>query len=459
MNTTLTAGAMTSGEVYRFGDFRLDVEDRRLSRGGSPVRLSPKAYELLVSLVRQAGRLLTKDALLASVWPDVFVEEGTLTAHISALRKALGDERRPATYIETVPKTGYRFIAAVTADLEPPMVTVASRPIELFELVGRGRSYFLSGSWLQLPAAEAAFRAAIALDPEYGPAYAGLALTRCAQAYNRVAPHAAAYAEAKVAALRALAMDPTSADAQVALGTVLFHSEWDWPGAEHSLKRALDLNPDHSEGLLQYGALMDALDRSGSGLSFKQQALERAPHSPLVLLEIALSYWNQRRHTEAITWALKAIDTDPKNPRAINLLAVLYLYTWDLTGLVTLRRHRVTAFAWSDELAAASERWCVALLNAEREGGRRQVLQFLLDNMPPGNGSGESIQRAGLYAALGDPDSAFCHLDDAIADRDPFLVYLAVAPLWDRLRDEPQFNDRLKAMHLPTKVRRESPNI
>lgn len=163
--------------------------------------------------------------------------------HVSTLRKVLGDVKGRSRFIETVPRAGYRFVAPVTTEadgLGPPASNAT--PVELFELVGEGRAHFLSGSTQHLAAAESAFQAAIALDGSYAPAYAGLALTRCAQAVNRVLPHREAYADAKAAALRALAMDSASDDAQVALGTVLFMSEWDWDAAERSLRRALEIN-------------------------------------------------------------------------------------------------------------------------------------------------------------------------------------------------------------------------
>ena len=80
-------------ELYSFSDFTLDVFDRRLTRGTCAVHLAPKTHDLLVVLVRRAGRLVTKDELLEGVWPDVFVDEGILTVHVAVLRKAFGDHR------------------------------------------------------------------------------------------------------------------------------------------------------------------------------------------------------------------------------------------------------------------------------------------------------------------------------------------------------------------------------
>src|SRR4051812_23836639 len=107
-----------TGGVFHFDEFTLDVRERRLLRGAAVVRLSPKAYDVLVALVQQRGRLVTKDELLKRVWPESFVEEGGLTVQMSALRKALGEDAHRPIYIETVARSGYRFIAEVRFDSE-----------------------------------------------------------------------------------------------------------------------------------------------------------------------------------------------------------------------------------------------------------------------------------------------------------------------------------------------------
>jgi TolB-like protein len=110
--------------VYRFGPFLLDVPDRSLKRHGVAIPLTPKQFDLLVALVTSAGRLVEKDTLLKSVWPDVAVEEGNLTKGIFSLRQLLDQES--GRYIETVPKRGYRFAATVTreAAIAPALSTL-----------------------------------------------------------------------------------------------------------------------------------------------------------------------------------------------------------------------------------------------------------------------------------------------------------------------------------------------
>jgi DNA-binding winged helix-turn-helix (wHTH) protein len=95
---------------YEFGPFRLDPAERLLTREGQPVALTPKAFDTLLYFVENQQRLLTKDELIAQIWPDSFVEESNLAQNVSAVRRALGEKASGGHYIETVPKRGYRFI-------------------------------------------------------------------------------------------------------------------------------------------------------------------------------------------------------------------------------------------------------------------------------------------------------------------------------------------------------------
>src|SRR5262245_35263370 len=98
---------------YEFGAFRLDVREGRLLRDGATVSLTPKAFDLLLALVERHGRLVDKEELFETVWPDTIVEESNLSSNIALIRKALGDGENGLKFIETVPKRGYRFVAEV----------------------------------------------------------------------------------------------------------------------------------------------------------------------------------------------------------------------------------------------------------------------------------------------------------------------------------------------------------
>ena len=98
---------------YDFGRFRLKTAERVLLREGEPVPLTPKVFDILITLVENRGQIVGKDALMKRVWPTTFVEEGNLTQNVSLLRKALGESAGGAQFIETVPRRGYRFVAQI----------------------------------------------------------------------------------------------------------------------------------------------------------------------------------------------------------------------------------------------------------------------------------------------------------------------------------------------------------
>src|SRR5262249_53180883 len=98
---------------YEFGPFRLDPGKRLLLRNGEPLPLRPKAFDTLLVLVQNSGRVLDKDELMQAVWGATIVEEGGLTRNISVLRKTLGESPDEHRYIVTVPGRGYCFVATV----------------------------------------------------------------------------------------------------------------------------------------------------------------------------------------------------------------------------------------------------------------------------------------------------------------------------------------------------------
>lgn len=569
---------MAGRELYAFSGFTLDVSERRLSRGNQAIALAPKAFDLLVALVRNTGRLVTRSDLLAQVWPDAFVEEGILSVHVSALRKALGEGER--CRIETVPRAGYRFVGELTAQgVEPetggrrwsvavlPARSLASEilsgrdwstgltfadalidrlgrigqvvvrptravqgrvssaeepasigrglrvdavvdsafarsdrgvrvtarlvrsrdgeclwqgefdeangdllavaaavagsvagcfgvdrtpaprrrephPPEAYEQFGRGRSHLLSASMFEVPKAIEAFRSASQLAPTYAAAHAGLALAHCAEAEYRVRPWGEAFADARAAALRALAMDDACADAQVALGAVLFRGDWNWIAAERAFERALRLNPNHSEAYLQHGSLLEALGRLEEGLEMRLRALERDPFSPLVHLQISVSHFHRRRYDDSIEWAQRALELDPRHPHAREHLAGAYLKKGDFDRYVEANVEHARVHGAPPDLLAK-------LRQAYAEGGPAGLVQLALDQAARQPRSFPDLQMALLQAEAGDLDAAFRHLDAAIESRDPALVHLAVGPQWDRLRsDASRFGPRLERMGL-----------
>src|SRR5215471_15946410 len=132
---------METKTFYEFGPFRLDTEDRLLSRGSQPVPLPPKLIDTLLVLVENRGHLVEKDEIMKRVWPDAFVEEGNLNKNVFRLRKTLGQWDGGLEYIETVPKRGYRFVAPVKKLAESRSSSQTAPPTQA-NLTGKKVSHY-----------------------------------------------------------------------------------------------------------------------------------------------------------------------------------------------------------------------------------------------------------------------------------------------------------------------------
>ena len=297
--------------------------------------------------------------------------------------------------------------AAVTpSGADDASIIDAPRASEASELVARGWAHLRSASFFELADAVSAFQAATVVAPTFAAAYAGLAHAKVDQATNR---HVLveAFGEAKAAALRAVALDDKSADAQAALGLVMFVAEWDWIAAERSFQRALAINPNHAEAYLHYGSLMEALGDLERGFQLKLQGLECDSTSALAHVQIAGSFWLQRRYDDVIVWANKALDRNPQHLFAREQLAAAY---WKM-------------------------------------GDLERAQKLLSDGKQPDLGN-ERFFLAMQSAQAGDLDAAFEQLQRLIDARDPAVIHLAVAPQWDSLRADPRFNECLARMKL-----------
>ncbi|MGH7025668.1 MAG: winged helix-turn-helix domain-containing protein [Caulobacteraceae bacterium] len=137
------------GRLYVFGDFQFEPAERRLTRQGRPIALTPKAFDLLAYLVERAGHVVSKSELMESLWPGRIVLESNLTKHVWYLRRALGEDEDDARLIQTVSKLGYRFAAPVARDAAAGR-TAAPAPVatDAPKITGRGRRVVFAGAGL-----------------------------------------------------------------------------------------------------------------------------------------------------------------------------------------------------------------------------------------------------------------------------------------------------------------------
>lgn len=149
-----------TSDFYEFGRFRVKSDERVLRRGEDLVPLTPKAFDILLTLLENDGRIVNKDDLMKKVWPNTFVEEGNLTQNVSLLRKALGESANGPQFIETVPRRGYRFVAPVNRVAENGQDHVIENAAELptqlptnaqeTQPSSKARSISDSGRWTSL---------------------------------------------------------------------------------------------------------------------------------------------------------------------------------------------------------------------------------------------------------------------------------------------------------------------
>src|SRR6185295_1618947 len=112
----------SANTFYEFEAFQVDARRRLLFREGRPVPVTPKAFEILLGLVQSGGRIISKDEMMTTVWPNCFVEEGNLAQNIFLLRRVLGERKNEHKFIITIPGVGYRFAPHVRQSSAVPAI-------------------------------------------------------------------------------------------------------------------------------------------------------------------------------------------------------------------------------------------------------------------------------------------------------------------------------------------------
>ena len=297
---------LNKGEIFQFGDFVLIPGERLLMRDGEAIPLTPKAFDLLVALVRRSGHLVSKDELLQEIWPGRVVEEVNLSVNISAVRKALGRDPDGAELIRTVSKGGYRFVAPVVAgsstgaSLGPGVTRAVSANPDAYRAYLEGRYHWSQRSEVGLKKAIDDFQRAVAFDPRFAAAYSGMADSYAALGYLSFVSPADAFPLARRHALLALERDAALAEPHASLGYVKFYFDWDWPGAEAEFQQAIALDPAWAAAHKWYSISLLAAGRPIEALREIRLARERDPLSLVISTDLGFHYYYTRQYNEAI---------------------------------------------------------------------------------------------------------------------------------------------------------------
>ncbi|MCI0487817.1 MAG: winged helix-turn-helix domain-containing protein [Blastocatellia bacterium] len=577
---------------YEFGPFHLDTAERVLLFQGEPVPLTIKAFDTLLALVQDSGRVIEKSALMRKVWPDTFVEENNLTQNISLLRKALGRDTSGNKYIQTISRRGYRFLAVVKEvwdevndihlinsshrpgdeavikigaiavlpfktlgaenddgylgmGLADVLITrlskiglVTVRPTtdvlkytdqaqdllavgrelgvdslldghiqrlgdrirvtvqlvgvrdglplwaekfdETFtdvfavqdrvsELVTRALRLKLNGEERVKPSGRHAenteahnlylkgryfwnrrteeslkksihyFERAMDRDPNYGPAYAGLADSYCLLGIYCYLSPKEALSNAKAAAVRALEIDESLAEAHVSLADIRLHYDWDPSGAEVEYNRAIELNPYCATAHHRYSVYLLTRGWFGKAMTEIKKAQELDPLSLIINTALSLPYFYARQYDQAIEKFHKVLEMDPSFAPAHYYLGLAHEKN-------AMHKAAIAEFQKAIELSGGCPLMIAALGHAYAGCGKTREAQKVLDELKEMSKRKyvSSYHIATIYAGLGEKATAFHWLEEAYKERSCFLIRLKIDPLLDGLRSDPRFFDLMQ---------------
>jgi len=320
----------------------------------------------------------------------------------------------------------------------------ATQSGEAYDLYLKGRYYWNKRSPEAFKQAVQLFTAATDKDPTYALAWSGLADTYSLMSgYGGSMPLKDAHPKAKAAALKAVELDDSLAEAHTSLGLAK-ESEWDWTGAEKEYRKAIELNPNYATGHHWYSALLAALGKQGDALAEAERAIELDPLSLPVLNNLGDLYSGAGRFDEAIQQYRKTLEINPKYSPAHTGLGIVYF-----------AQHKYPeAFAEWKEFAADTgdpeviNRWN-AVWKTFQTSGHLAALQTLAElqiqastYIPP-----SFIARA--YFAAGERERGFAWLERAYNERDDYLEGIRTDPAVAPFRSDLRYADLLRRMGLP----------
>ena len=297
-----------------------------------------------------------------------------------------------------------------------------------------------TGSHDQRRSARKYFEKAIALDPSYAPAYAGLADYYWAMA--EMDPREAMPA-ARQNAMKALQLDPRLAKAHKTLASIYFYADFNWHGADEEYGKALNLDPDFAEGHSMYSVFLAAMGRFDESVMHARRFQTLDSTSARARMIVGWDLYYSRRFQEAIVECNSVFEMEPNNPNAYECLGVSYLALGNGTDAVKACMRAV------DLNPEAAKQVCLArtYVSTHKPGEARRIISRLMTEKK--TGYVPAVYLARIYAALGQKDEAFSWLDQAYDERDRYLVWLKVDEALDSLRSDPRFDALLRRVQLP----------
>src|SRR6266851_1169101 len=314
---------------------------------------------------------------------------------------------------------------------------------EAYQLYLKGRFYWNKRTGESLQQAAELYRQAAEKDPNYALAYSGLAETYVLFSSYDVAPANDSMPQAKAAALRALAIDDSLAEAHTALGFYLSNYEWDRDGSEREYRRAIELKPNYATAHHWLGADLSNVKRFDDSLVELRRAEELDPLSPIIGTNLGDALIFARRYDEAIAQYKRTLIRNPNFPYAHLALGRAF-------GSNGMYPEAIAEARTSIELNSGSSVKGFLGLWPAKSGKREEAVKLLGElKQESTRNYVQSITFALIYIALGDKEEALNHLEKHMWSRAETASSYAIDPELDDLRSEPRFKEMLKRMNLP----------
>ena len=287
------------------------------------------------------------------------------------------------------------------------------------------------------------FNRAIQLEPEWAEPYAQLA-----RSYDWIAGtggHPEFYPKAKAAALDAIRMDDSLAEAHTALAFSLFNYDWDWAGAAREYQRALQLNPNYSEAHHAYAELLMASGKNNEAVSEIERAEELDPLLPALRVNVGMVYSCVGRHDAAIEQLRNTTRLNPDYDVGYSGLGIAYLRKAMYPEAIANLEKALDMDKDDPDVILD----VVELAYGYAAAGRKNEARKMLSELEKAEAKGRSLELYSIYFALGEKERGLAWLEKAFKDKSESLLYLRCWPEFDRMRADPRFADLVRRVGIP----------
>ena len=428
------------GQLARISALKVISRTSVMQYKGASKPLPEIAKELKVEAVvegsvrRSEGRVrITAQLIEAStdrhLWAESYERDliDVLTLQ-SEVAQAIAQEIR----VKMTPEEGAQFAATHPVDSEA------------YDAYLRGRFHYNAFNEAGFKRAIEYFNEAIQKDPDFAPAYAGLADTYAnLELWGALSP-GEGYSKAKETALKAIDIDETLADAHASLGYVKLMFEWDWAGAEGEIKRALELDSNSAAARDHRGRFLSAMGRHGEAIEEMETARRLDPLTPMRNLALGVTLYYARQYDAAMEHLQEAIEMQP------NMWGAHFHLSHTLAAKQAFD-DAIRAAQEAVSLSSRQENWSLGELGliyglSGQKVLAQETLRELKEKRSQQHVPAQAIAR--VYVGLGEKDQAFEWLEKAYEERIQ-LWNIKVIPIWDPLRDDPRFKDILRRMNFP----------